>query len=176
MGRLPKEDPATSIVATIQLLWQSVLRFQHMQRNVPVKLTLNFFYAVCWKGRISLATGGHAQGMGQLAPTWEASSGPIGSELPKDSWNRLSASCMREPVPPSPYRTSIQPAELSSRSTWACRKLKCSPRFHSGEVCLHLQKCARRTQTMQTLLETGQLLKTPRCASGTPTLAMRGRS
>ena len=51
LGRLPKEDPATLIVATIQLLWLSILRFQHMQRSVPVKLTLNIFYAVCWKGK-----------------------------------------------------------------------------------------------------------------------------
>ena len=53
MGRLPKEGPATLIVATIQLRWLSVLRFQHMQRSVPVKLTLNFnfFYAVSWEGK-----------------------------------------------------------------------------------------------------------------------------
>ena len=49
LGRLRTEDPATLIVATIQLLWLGVLRFQHMQRSVPVKLTLHFFYAVCWK-------------------------------------------------------------------------------------------------------------------------------
>ena len=51
LGRLHTEDPATLIAATIQLLWLSVLRFQHMQRSVPVKLTLHFFYAVCWKGK-----------------------------------------------------------------------------------------------------------------------------
>ena len=51
LARLPEGDPATLIVATIQILWLSVLRFQHLQRSVPVKLTQNFFHAVCWKGK-----------------------------------------------------------------------------------------------------------------------------
>ena len=51
LNRLPEGDPAILIVATIQILWLSVLRFQHLQRSVPVKLTKNFFHAVCWKGK-----------------------------------------------------------------------------------------------------------------------------
>ena len=178
-GRLPKEEPATWIVATIQLLWLGVFIFQHMQRSVPVKLTLNFFYAVCWKGK-------NKPGYRWACPRY----GPIGADIGGivwANWQRIPKGLlrrnalrlhvrMREPVPLSFYRISVQPAELSSRSTWACRKLKCSPRVHSGEVCLHLQKCARRTLTMQTRLETGQHPKTPRCASGTPILATRGPS
>lgn len=44
-------DPAKVIIAIIQLLWMSVLRFQHMQRSVPVKLTSELLHCICWKGK-----------------------------------------------------------------------------------------------------------------------------
>ena len=44
-------DPARILIAIIQLLWMSVLRFQHMQRSVPVRLTTEFLYGICWKGK-----------------------------------------------------------------------------------------------------------------------------
>jgi len=50
-GRLPSTDPAKIVIAIIQLLWMSVLRFQHMQRSMPTKITSNFIFGVCWKGK-----------------------------------------------------------------------------------------------------------------------------
>ena len=44
-------DPARILIAIIQLLWMSVLRFQHMQRSVPVRLTTESLYGICWKGK-----------------------------------------------------------------------------------------------------------------------------
>ena len=48
---LPEADPTRIVVAIIQLLWMSVLRFQHMQRSIPLRLTTHFLYGVCWKGK-----------------------------------------------------------------------------------------------------------------------------
>ena len=50
-ARLSESDPTRVVVAIIQLLWTSVLRFQHMQRSVPLMLTTHFLYGVCWKGK-----------------------------------------------------------------------------------------------------------------------------
>ena len=51
LSRLTDIDPTRIVVAIIQLLWMSVLRFQHMQRSMPVRLTAHFLYGVCWKGK-----------------------------------------------------------------------------------------------------------------------------
>ena len=51
LPQLSDIDPAMIVIAVIQLLWMSVLRFQHMQRSMPVELTANFLYGVCWKGK-----------------------------------------------------------------------------------------------------------------------------
>ena len=50
-SQLPDTDPAKIVVAVVQLLWMSVLRFQHMQRSMPIKITANFIFGVCWKGK-----------------------------------------------------------------------------------------------------------------------------
>ena len=49
--QLGGSGPARVIIAIIQLLWMSVLRFQHMQRSLPVRLTSEFLYGICWKGK-----------------------------------------------------------------------------------------------------------------------------
>ena len=51
LSQLAKTDPTRVVVAIIQLLWMSVLRFQHMQRSMPLKLTAHLLYGVCWKGK-----------------------------------------------------------------------------------------------------------------------------
>ena len=76
LGRLHPEDLATLIVATIQLLWLSVMRIQHMQRGVPVKLTLHFFYVVCWKGK-------NKPGYRWACPRY----GPTGTDIGGIVWN-----------------------------------------------------------------------------------------
>ena len=47
LARLHESDPTRIVVAIIRLLWMSVLRFQHMQRSIPPKLTTHFLYGVC---------------------------------------------------------------------------------------------------------------------------------
>ena len=49
--QMDSTDPARILIAIIQLLWMSMLRFQHMQRSVPVKLTTEFLYGICWIGK-----------------------------------------------------------------------------------------------------------------------------
>ena len=51
LTKLHKTDPTRIVVAIIQLLWMSVLRFQHMQRSIPLRLTAHFLYGLCWKGK-----------------------------------------------------------------------------------------------------------------------------
>ena len=50
-SQMPDSDPAKIVVAVIQLLWMSVLRFQHMQRSMPTRISSNFLFGVCWKGK-----------------------------------------------------------------------------------------------------------------------------
>ena len=64
------------VIAIIQLLWMSVLRFQHMQRSVPVKLTSEFLYGICWKGK------------GKPAHRWACPRyGPTGEDICGCVWN-----------------------------------------------------------------------------------------
>ena len=80
--QLDSADPARILIAIIQLLWMSVLRFQHMQRSVPVKLTTEFLYGICWKGK------------GKPAYRWACPRyGPTGEDVCGcvwDAWQQLS--------------------------------------------------------------------------------------
>ena len=74
--QLGSTDPARILIAVIQLLWMSVLRFQHMQRSVPVKLTTEFLYGICWKGK------------GEPAYRWACPRyGPTGEDICGCVWN-----------------------------------------------------------------------------------------
>ena len=81
-SRLSEADPTRIVVAGIQILWMSVLRFQHMQRSIPVRLTKYFLYAVCWKGK------------GKPGYRWACPRyGPTGADIGKylwDKWSELS--------------------------------------------------------------------------------------
>ena len=78
---LEESNPTRIVVAIIQVLWMSVLRFQHLQRSVPVKLTTYFLYSVCWKGK------------GKPGYRWACPRyGPTGADVGKcvwDSWAQL---------------------------------------------------------------------------------------
>ena len=80
--QLGGSDPARVIIAIIQLLWVSVLRFQHMQRSVPVGLTSELLYGICWKGK------------GKPAYRWACPRyGPTGEDICGcvwDAWQQLS--------------------------------------------------------------------------------------
>ena len=81
LARLPEADPARIVVAIIQLLWMSVLRFQQMQRSIPLKLTTHFLYGICWKGK------------GKPGYRWACPRhGPTGADVGRciwDSWASL---------------------------------------------------------------------------------------
>ena len=81
LAQLHKSDPTRIVVAIIQLLWMSVLRFQHMQRSMPLKLTAHFLYCVCWKGK---GKPGYRWACPQYGPTGTDVGGCIW-----DSWAEL---------------------------------------------------------------------------------------
>ena len=60
----------------------SVLRFQHMQRSVPVKLTTEFLYGICWKGK---GTPAYRWACPRYGPTGEDICGCV-----RDAWQQLS--------------------------------------------------------------------------------------
>ena len=88
-SRLSDADPAMVVFAVIQLLWMSVLRFQHMQRSMPVKLTANFLYGVCWKGK------------GKPGYRWACPPyGPTGADVGGCGWSSWQKLAKIAPSPP----------------------------------------------------------------------------
>ena len=76
-SQLAYAGPARIVIVIIQLLWMSVLRFQHMQRSVPVRLTTEFLYGICWKGK------------GKPAYRWACPRyGPTGADVCGCMWSR----------------------------------------------------------------------------------------
>ena len=90
LAQLPTTDPTRILVAVIQLLWMSVLRFQHMQRSIPLKLTAHFLYCVCWKGK------------GKPGYRWACPRhGPTGADVGGciwDNWTELAKSAHTPPL------------------------------------------------------------------------------
>ena len=88
-SQLAYADPARIVIAIIQLLWMSVLRFQHMQRSVPVRLTTEFLYGICWKGK------------GKPAYRWACPRyGPTGADVCGciwSHWQELAKGCADAP-------------------------------------------------------------------------------
>ena len=87
--QLPPADPARVVIAATQVLWMGVLRFQHMQRSVPVRLTSNFLHGVCWKGK------------GKPGYRWACPRyGPTGADICGfvwDTWQHVAAGSLETP-------------------------------------------------------------------------------
>ena len=89
LGQLFKADPTRIVAAVIQLLWMSVLHFQHMQRSMPIKLTAHFLYGVCWKGK------------GKPGYRWACPRhGPTGADVGGCIWENWGKLAKQTPTPP----------------------------------------------------------------------------
>ena len=89
LTRLPVTGPTRVLVAVIQLLWMSALRFQHMQRSMPVKLTAHLLYRVCWKGK-------GKPGYRCACPRY----GPANADVGGCVWEKLQSVAKGSPQPP----------------------------------------------------------------------------
>ena len=137
---LHPENPATLIVATIQLLWLSVLRFQHMQRSVPVKLTSHFLFAVCWKGK-------NKPGYRWACPRY----GPTGTDIGGIVWHNWQRTAKGQQQPPFGlmYETTGVPFSLHNFN--AASRAVLQEHLGMQETDLFSSRCLRRS--MPTLAE-----------------------
>ncbi len=80
LQRMGDTDPLSVVAAAIQLMWASVLRYKHLQRSVLTKLTSEFLWGACWKGK-------RKPGFRWAAPRF----GPAGADVGKLLWDRYTA-------------------------------------------------------------------------------------
>ena len=140
-AQLPPADPARVVIAAIQVLWMGVLRFQHMQRSVPVRLTTSFLHGVCWKGK------------GKPGYRWACPRyGPTGADICGflwDAWQRVAASS-----PETPFGLLRDSGKLFSLSDFhvASRSIL---REHLGMTDTDIFSSYSLRRSMPTLAEMG---------------------